>query len=213
MTTTPGARSPSSASVYHKFTGRQGQFAMTFYLGSPGGKIANGPKLISPNARSCCGGSCGTDGGLDGAAATWGCDQRTKAGSPVSGTFLSSLPGTDIVLPNLVEQRLVADVQLGGRPFAVPGGFFQHLGDDFHLGAILQIAVHFFEVGRGLRLLFFHAHHDSGLGITGSVLLQFGDGGRLISQHQVALDEIFQLADVAGPGIVLARLHKLRSEE
>src|ERR1035441_7723556 len=65
MTTTPGARSPSSASVYHKFTGRQGQFAMTFYLGSPGGKIANGPKLISPNARSCCGGSCGTDGGLE----------------------------------------------------------------------------------------------------------------------------------------------------
>src|ERR1017187_3082689 len=65
MTTTPGARSPSSASVYHKFTGRQGQFAMTFYLGSPGGRIANGPKLISPNARSCCGGSCGTDGGLE----------------------------------------------------------------------------------------------------------------------------------------------------
>src|ERR1035437_9284531 len=72
MTTTPGARAPSSASVYHKFTGRQGPFAMTFYLGSPGGKIANGPKLISPNARSCCGGSCGTDGGLDGIAANYG---------------------------------------------------------------------------------------------------------------------------------------------
>src|ERR1039457_6835307 len=72
MTTPPGARSPSSASVYHNFTGRQGQFAMTFYLGSPGGKIANGPKLISLNARSCCGGSCGTDGGLDGIAANYG---------------------------------------------------------------------------------------------------------------------------------------------
>ncbi len=50
---------------------------------------------------------------------------------------LSRLPWADIVLPDLVKQRLVTDVQLGGRPFAIPRGFFQHLGNHFHFGAIL----------------------------------------------------------------------------
>ena len=62
---------------------------------------------------------------------------------------LSRLSRADVILPDLVEQRLVADVQLAGGAFAIPGRLFQHLRDDFHLRAILQVAHHLLQVGLG----------------------------------------------------------------
>ena len=113
----------------------------------------------------------------------------------------------DAVLPNLVKQRLVADLQQRGRLFAVPVGFIKCFGNGFGLGAILGAAGQRFKpayrVGSILR-------RRIKLGsATVSLGTQFVDGQFLVPKHQIPLDEVAQFAQVAGPGILHAGLQQL----
>src|SRR5215472_16274899 len=101
------------------------------------------------------------------------------------GATVWPLPGlarTDVVLANLVEQGLVADVELGGRALAVPRRLFLNLRNHFHLSAVLQIANHFLQVGLLLRLSLFRRDSSAVLRILMHGLLQFVDRHCLVAK-------------------------------
>src|ERR1039458_9633008 len=126
--------------------------------------------------------------------------------------LLSHLAWANVVLPDFVKQRLVANVQFDSGALAVPRSLFEYLRDDFHFRAILQAAHHFFQI----RLRLWRALGDRRGGavmhIECASPLQFRDGDGLIAQDQEALYEVLQFANIAGPVIVLACFHQPRRD-
>src|SRR2546426_302065 len=110
--------------------------------------------------------------------------------------------GIRIELTHLVEEGFVANAQHAGRILAAPMRLLQSVGDGFHLCFILQAAHQRLEtlLARGRR---FFAGRGS---LTcGGHLQQLAEAAFIVLKNDVALDEIFQLPQVAGPGVAPSR--------
>ena len=111
------------------------------------------------------------------------------------------------VLADFIEQSFVADLQQRRGLFAIPVRLFQGTGDGFGLSFIFGVARQGLQAAGGAS-----TRASAGyIGVQSSTAvgprLQLGCGKRLVSQNQVALDEIAQFAQVAGPGMAQACLH------
>src|SRR5437899_1766855 len=96
---------------------------------------------------------------------------------------LTELRSVDLVLPDLIQQGLVADVEKQGRFLAVPLSLLQRVGDRLYLCFILNVANDRLEPGlwlcaRRSFLLFLNAG------------AQFVQGPVLIAKDQKALYKI-----------------------
>ena len=112
----------------------------------------------------------------------------------------------DAILADLVEQGFVADLQNGGCLLAIPIGLFQGASDGEGFRFIFRRAPEGLQtssITRPGRL----ARGSSVAIVAGQKL---GDGQALISQNQLALQEIIQLAQIAGPGMIVAGLQQIR---
>src|SRR2546425_1343519 len=114
--------------------------------------------------------------------------------------------GIQIELTHLVEEGFVANAQHAGRILAAPMRLLQSVGDGFHLCFILQAAHQRLEtlLARGRR---FFAGRGS---LTcGGHLQQLAEAAFIVLKNDVALDEIFQLPQVAGPGVAPSGLQQM----
>ena len=109
-------------------------------------------------------------------------------------------------MPDLVEQGFVADLQNGGGLLAIPIGLFQGASDSEGFRLVLRRAGKRLQPSGIIRPGRF-AGSSSGAIVARQ---KFGDGEAFISQNQVALQEIIQLAQVAGPGMIVAGLQQIR---
>ncbi len=117
----------------------------------------------------------------------------------------------DSILADLVEQGFVADLQQAPPP-ACGSSWFGRALVRMASASASSLALRARDFSPPLA--FSRTVGRSRLVSTVAVVagLQFLDGQLLVAQHQVALDEVIQLAQVARPGIVLAGLQHIRRE-
>src|SRR4029077_187890 len=118
-------------------------------------------------------------------------------------------PGlSDSILANLVKQSLVADLQDGCSLLAVPVGLLECASDRQSLGLIFGRTTQRLQSSRIMRF-----GRITGNGSSAVVARQeFRDCEILVTQNQIELQEIVQLAEMASPGMVVAGLEQCRRE-
>src|SRR6266853_5361933 len=99
-------------------------------------------------------------------------------------------------IANLVEQRAIADAQCARRLFAVPVVMLQHLQDHLSLELAYALPGELLQRNRSIQ-------RDFGTGKVGLALHQIGRDHFLMAQDDVALDQIFQFANITRPVIFL----------
>src|ERR1700685_1198442 len=109
----------------------------------------------------------------------------------------------DSVLPDLVEQSFVADLQKRSLLFAIPVSGFQSLADCFSFRFVLGGAGQRFQ-SRGFVLSRLTSGPDSPIAIEAR--LQLSHSKALIPQDQITLQKIIESAQVARPRMGLASL-------
>src|ERR1700744_5509890 len=128
----------------------------------------------------------------DGANRRRFCGRSRSSGAPRSRRI-------EIKLPHLVEQRLIADAKHLGGVFAAPTRLFERVGNGFHFGFVFEAADERFE-----SLL---ARYGNFLARRGALtgrrhFDQLAEAAFVVFENDVALDEIFEFAQVAGPRII-----------
>src|SRR5215471_18645184 len=110
----------------------------------------------------------------------------------------------DSVLPNLVKERLVADLQERSSLLAIPIRLFERAGNRFGFSFILGVAGKRLETSR-----WFCGVAWRGIEMRRRFVLriQFGDGDAFVPENQVSLDEVAQFTQIARPRVVEAGLH------
>src|ERR1022692_10125 len=103
---------------------------------------------------------------------------------------LAYLAGTNVVLPDLVKQRLVADVQFDSGALTVPRRLFEYLRDDFHFRAVLQGTYHFFQIRLRLWLALRGRRGGAVMHIECAAPLQLPYGDGFIAEDQESLHEV-----------------------
>src|SRR6266446_6406549 len=132
-----------------------------------------------------------------------------EVGLGPSRKFVVAFGLGDSVLPNLVEQGFVANLQQRRRLLAVPVGLLERLPDGFSLSFILGGARQRFQsparvsgFRRGIR--------SRAAAVAVIAGLQFSDSEVLVAKDQVALEKVIQLPQISRPRMRLAGLEQLR---
>ena len=120
----------------------------------------------------------------------------------------------DAVLPNLIEQRFVADLQKRRGLLAIPVRLFERLPDGFSFGFVLSIASQRFQAaGFPVRRSRIDARAPAAVAVVPG--LQFGRRQLLVTQDQVALQEVIAPANCPAtnaPGRLPAAVAKVGVE-